>query len=92
MSKKILKQNILKISLYLKMIKHLKFYYLSKLIQLYLQGTYEVDEKTQIINVVSKNNALNNVKKYFKYYFSNDTLNIEVHFGGEPTIYKLRKQ
>ncbi|MBW7869757.1 MAG: hypothetical protein H3C39_01715 [Flavobacteriia bacterium] len=56
------------------------------------QGNYRVDEENKIIYFELKNNPYPNVEKYFIYSFENKYLNLEVHFGGEPTIYKLKKK
>ena len=56
------------------------------------QGEFEIDETNKTLKITLKNNALNNVEKFFKYEFKNDFLFIEVHFGGSPTSYKLQKK
>lgn len=56
------------------------------------QGDYRVDEENKIIYFELKNNSYPDVEKYFNYSFENEYLNLEVHFGGEPTRYKLKKK
>lgn len=56
------------------------------------QGKFEIDEINKILKITLKNNALNNLDKFFKYDFENNLLIIEVHFGGSPTLYKLQKK
>ncbi|MGB3452772.1 MAG: hypothetical protein WBA59_02975 [Moheibacter sp.] len=56
------------------------------------QGNYRVDEENKIIYFELKNNSYPDVEKYFIYSFENKYLNLEVHFGGEPTRYKLEKK
>ena len=66
---------------------------LSENSKLYIfQGKYELDKENKIINLTLKNSAGTEMKKYFKYNFENNCLNLDAYFGGEPTKYLLKKK
>ena len=56
------------------------------------EGKFEINTNNNKLNLIFNNNALNKYDYYFNYKFEKNLLILEVHFGGSPTIYKLKKE